>query len=1037
MAEIIVRGENTAEIIVQGSTPVEVTVDGTLRGPEGKTGPQGNPGVGVPPGGDTHQVWRKKSPTDYDGEYATLVKSDVGLDQVDNTADLNKPISTTTQTALDAKMNASATTANVPDSTDKRYVTDAQRTILTNTSGTNTGDQDLSGLTPKTRQINGHALTADITITKSDVGLGSVTNDVQLKAADLDTDTALAANSDAKIPSQKAVKAYTDTEKSRAMAAESTNASAISTETTRATSAEATKIQLGGDIDGTITTPTVPKKRVKDIVTVDKDGSYKADFSCSNYASDAVAINAAITAATTAGAHRHVKLLGDASTIYILGGIPSTVVGGSLVLGTLTTVNLPDNFKLEAMMGVTLKLMDNPDTISGVSNTLANPKAIQNANTTSGNTDITLINLNCDGNGANQRASQNTGGVFLNLTGATNLRYESVTVQNSRRFNSFIGTVNGATISGALALTINSQYVVGTGTSFLSQLTAGQRIRSGAGNLSFPIEYIIDDTHLKFVEPWPYTTEATSSSCHIVQGVRITTINSYFGTTYENDTFGGGGWDNSYFSDCRYENAQGYGFGTTSMYNSDCIGLKAKNNFNGFGLERVARSRFMGGGVYYNSQNGVNLVNGCHNNHFVGIHAIGNNVGFFDGNTSSTNGYNSRNTFTACKSSLNQIHGFEFLGALQPRLNGCSWYNNNQSNNGSAHGLYAHSANGYNTDTLRISNCNGFDDQAVATQTRDIYLDTGCVNAQVDFVGINVISGPSAPNYSASLKVLGGGKQVNIISGTTRATNNYETYIFCNKDSFDHLLPRLNSIVDGHKVKYMYNGSGTPAWTFARSTSDSFGTLEDYTVIPQDGHFWIEWCWDNTTKRWFISGSNFAAAVGNVDTTKWSASDYSLVSWSGDPALFTNSTAPTAGVAQVVKLKINKATTITNIALGITNTPSGLSNCYVALYDSSKNLITGSQSADQSTNWSTSGSKTVALGTPVSVSAGYIYAVFWVGAATTVPTFLRAAGLSTANFGLSTANSRFATGNTGLTTTAPSSLSTFAASSTAYWAAVS
>ena len=58
--------------------------------------------------------------------------------------------------------------------------------------------------------VNGHALTGDVTVTKSDVGLGSVTDDAQLKAADLDTDAALTANSDTKVPSQKAVRSYVD-----------------------------------------------------------------------------------------------------------------------------------------------------------------------------------------------------------------------------------------------------------------------------------------------------------------------------------------------------------------------------------------------------------------------------------------------------------------------------------------------------------------------------------------------------------------------------------------------------------------------------------------------------------------------------------------------------------------------------------------------------------------------------------------------------------------------------------------------------------
>jgi hypothetical protein len=71
-------------------------------------------------------------------------------------------------------------------------------------------DSDLAGYVPTTRTVNGHALSADVTVTKADVGLGNVTNDAQLKAADLDTDGTLAADSDAKIPSQKAVKTYVD-----------------------------------------------------------------------------------------------------------------------------------------------------------------------------------------------------------------------------------------------------------------------------------------------------------------------------------------------------------------------------------------------------------------------------------------------------------------------------------------------------------------------------------------------------------------------------------------------------------------------------------------------------------------------------------------------------------------------------------------------------------------------------------------------------------------------------------------------------------
>ena len=93
-----------------------------------------------------------------------VTQTQVGLPNVDNTSDANKPVSTDTQTALDAKVDenvvitgatktkitydskglitsgADATTADIADSTDKRYISDAQLVVVGNTSGSNTGD---------------------------------------------------------------------------------------------------------------------------------------------------------------------------------------------------------------------------------------------------------------------------------------------------------------------------------------------------------------------------------------------------------------------------------------------------------------------------------------------------------------------------------------------------------------------------------------------------------------------------------------------------------------------------------------------------------------------------------------------------------------------------------------------------------------------------------------------------------------------------------------------------------------------------------
>ncbi|BCS54789.1 hypothetical protein [Geobacter sp. SVR] len=111
----------------------------------------------------------------------TVNKADVGLGNVDNTSDAAKPISTATQAALDGKVTgnvaitgatktkitydakglvtagADATTADIADSTNKRYVSDAQLVVIGNTSGTNTGDVTIgtaNGLSLSGQQIS-------------------------------------------------------------------------------------------------------------------------------------------------------------------------------------------------------------------------------------------------------------------------------------------------------------------------------------------------------------------------------------------------------------------------------------------------------------------------------------------------------------------------------------------------------------------------------------------------------------------------------------------------------------------------------------------------------------------------------------------------------------------------------------------------------------------------------------------------------------------------------------------------------------------
>ena len=103
--------------------------------------------------------------------------------------DSNSSISGATKTKItyDAKglvtTGADATTADITDSTNKRYVTDANLIVIGNTSGTNTGDQTLAGLggVPTSRSLTIGATAQDLSANRT--WLANVTNDAQTKAS--------------------------------------------------------------------------------------------------------------------------------------------------------------------------------------------------------------------------------------------------------------------------------------------------------------------------------------------------------------------------------------------------------------------------------------------------------------------------------------------------------------------------------------------------------------------------------------------------------------------------------------------------------------------------------------------------------------------------------------------------------------------------------------------------------------------------------------------------------------------------------------
>lgn len=116
------------DVVYGGSiTTNAVTVD-VFKGDKGDTGPAGAPGTGAVSSvnGKTGAVTLTASdvsavPTSRTvaghalTADVTLAKADVGLGSVDNTADVDKPVSTAQQTALDAKANTADVPVNLTD----------------------------------------------------------------------------------------------------------------------------------------------------------------------------------------------------------------------------------------------------------------------------------------------------------------------------------------------------------------------------------------------------------------------------------------------------------------------------------------------------------------------------------------------------------------------------------------------------------------------------------------------------------------------------------------------------------------------------------------------------------------------------------------------------------------------------------------------------------------------------------------------------------------------------------------------------------
>lgn len=144
--------------------------------------------------------------TSINGETGIVIldKSDIGLENVDNTSDANKPISTATQSALNDKASTTSLNAHTSDTNNPHAVTktqvglgnvdntsDANKPISTATQTALNGKQDtlVSGTNIKTVNSNSLVGSGDVVIDKTSIGLGNVTNVDTTNASNISSGT--------------------------------------------------------------------------------------------------------------------------------------------------------------------------------------------------------------------------------------------------------------------------------------------------------------------------------------------------------------------------------------------------------------------------------------------------------------------------------------------------------------------------------------------------------------------------------------------------------------------------------------------------------------------------------------------------------------------------------------------------------------------------------------------------------------------------------------------------------------------------------
>ena len=472
------------------------------------------------------------------------LKTSLAVDQINNTSDASKPISTATQAALTTKANTADVTTSLATKVDKvtgkelstNDYTTAEKTKLAAITGTNTGDQDLSAL--------------------------ATTAAVALKANATDVTTSLATKVDKVTGKELSTNDYTTAEKTKLAAITGTNTGDQDLSGFATTAQLATKANTA-DVTTSLATK-VDKVTGKELSTNDYTTAEKTKLAAITGTNTGDQVNITGNAGTATKLQSSVTINGIAfdgsANITVPAGVPYTGATQAVDLGAY-------ELKTSLLNGITVGKGSGNDSTNTAIGYLALPSNTTGSFNTASGAGSLFSNTTGDGNTAtglealasNTTGSSNTafgfGALSLNVQGSdntaignsANVGSDSLTNATAIGFGAIVNTSNTIQLGNADVANVKT-----TGA-----ITAGGKIIAGASSASSSSAVMeANSTTQGFLPPRLTTTQrdaiATPAAGLTIWNTTNTQLEVYDGSYWKNmvgllvsplqvgDVYGGG-----------------------------------------------------------------------------------------------------------------------------------------------------------------------------------------------------------------------------------------------------------------------------------------------------------------------------------------------------------------------------------------------------------------------------------------------------------------------------------------------------------------